>query len=78
MCHGSLTFSRYIAPCLMLFGCNFVNLELLIVCRAGNAPTLNDYDHSWSFKSGTENISVAVDPLQFIGQFLPGFCLIVF
>ena len=36
--------------------------------RAETPPTLSDFDHRWSFKSGTENISVTVNPSRFIGQ----------
>ena len=31
-------------------------------------PTLNDYNRRWSFKSGTESISVTVKPSYFIGE----------
>jgi len=31
------------------------------------APTLDEYDHRWSFKSGTENISVMINPSHYAG-----------
>jgi len=40
---------------------------LSVFYRVDTPPTLNDYDHRWSFKSGMENVSITVNPSLFIG-----------
>jgi len=54
-----------------LTGCVLLKLFLVLsfCCyRAEVPPTLNDYNRRWSFKSGTESISVTVKPSYFIGE----------
>jgi len=48
--------------------CNCVTWCLVCFYRADAPPTLSDYDRRWSFKSGTENISITVNPSRFTGQ----------
>jgi len=51
-------------------GCVYIEICCYLACfyRAETPPTLGDYDRRWSFKSGTENISVTVNPSRFTGQ----------